>query len=507
MSRFQTWTPAFAAMLLFCPGLARCGKTDTQPTSAAQSAPSKGPILIANVPHIKQSPDFCGEACIAMWLQKSGLPVSQDDVFAASSLNPALGRGMFTREMGPALRHYGIEPGAVWYPIPAAQAYGATDVQWKEMLKDLCKGIPSIVCMRFDEGIAASEHFRLILGYDALDDEVIYHEPAEENGAYRHMKRWTFYKIWPLKYKQDEWLLVRMRLTAPSGPNSTSLASTTSTASTATAADTATSSPHRFTPAQIAQHVRDLKPRIPKGFNLVVQAPFVVIGDESPQAVKDHAMYTVKWFVDQMRNLYFEDDPPAIYDVWLMKDKESYYKISQDIFQEEPTTPFGYCSDANHALVMNIGTGGGTLCHEIVHAFIASNFPECPAWFNEGMGSLYEQGAERNGVATGLPNWRLPSLQGHISRGFLPSFKTLCTTTRDEFYKREKNKGDNYAQARYLCLFLQEKGWLNKYYHEFHKNVKTDPSGYDTLQKILGEKDMDAWQKQWEKWVMKLHYP
>ena len=31
----------------------------------------------------------------------------------------------------------------------------------------------------------------------------------------------------------------------------------------------------------------------------------------------------------------------------------------------------------------------------MVHPFVEANFPDCPAWFNEGLGSLYEQCAER----------------------------------------------------------------------------------------------------------------
>ena len=52
---------------------------------------------------------------------------------------------------------------------------------------------------------------------------------------------------------------------------------------------------------------------------------------------------------------------------------------------------------------MNISTGGGTLVHEIVHPFIQSNFPNCPSWFNEGLGSLYEQCRERNGKIVLIP--------------------------------------------------------------------------------------------------------
>jgi hypothetical protein len=46
-----------------------------------------------------------------------------------------------------------------------------------------------------------------------------------------------------------------------------------------------------------------------------------------------------------------------------------------------------------------------------------------------------------------------------------------------------------------------------KFYREFLANSAADPTGYKTLQRILGEKDMAAFQKRWEAWVMKLRFP
>jgi len=43
-----------------------------------------------------------------------------------------------------------------------------------------------------------------------------------------------------------------------------------------------------------------------------------------------------------------------------------------------------------------------------------------------------------------------------------------------------------YAQARYLCLYLQEKGLLHRYYDEFSTACAADPSGYRTLVRVLG---------------------
>ena len=259
------------------------------------------------------------------------------------------------------------------------------------------------------------------------------------------------------------------------------------------------------TAAEFAKHVRELKKKLPSDdFTIVVSPPFVVIGDDEPAEVRQRAKNTVHWAVEKLKAAYFDKDPKDILDIWLFKDKESYEENAEKLFGSKPDTPYGYFSASDKALVMNIDTGGGTLVHEIVHPFVAANFPECPSWFNEGLGSLYEQSGERNGRIVGRTNWRLPGLQEAIRKKRVPSFKTLCSTTSEEFY--EKDRGTNYAQARYLLYYLQQHNVLRKYYHRFYANRKKDPTGYATLQEILGRNDMAAFQREWEAYVLKLRF-
>ena len=77
------------------------------------------------------------------------------------------------------------------------------------------------------------------------------------------------------------------------------------------------------------------------------------------------------------------------------------------------------------------------------------------------------------------------------------------TTTR-QFY--DEDRGTNYSQARYLCYYLQQKGLLVKFYHDFVRSAKDDPTGYETLKKVLGEEDMDAFKKKWEEYVKNLRF-
>jgi hypothetical protein len=177
---------------------------------------------------------------------------------------------------------------------------GQLEAQWNILLANLHEGIPSIVCMHYGGQRKSSEHFRLVLGYDPATDEVIYHEPAEKSGAYRRMERSRFLGLWPLKYSKDRWLVIRMSLRAGkiSLPGSSG----------------------GFANADYAQHIMKVKPNVPKGFTIVLQRPFVVIGDEKPQVVRYRAKRTVEWFVDRVSRLYFETDPARIYDIWLFRE-------------------------------------------------------------------------------------------------------------------------------------------------------------------------------------------
>jgi hypothetical protein len=206
-----------------------------------------------------------------------------------------------------------------------------------------------------------------------------------------------------------------------------------------------------------------------------------------------------------MKRDYFRHDPKEIITIWLFKDDASYRHNTKLLFNDEPTTPYGYYSASDRALIMNIATGTGTLVHEIVHPFVRANFPKCPAWLNEGLGSLYEQCGERDGHIVGYTNWRLAGLQHAINAGAVPSFTELTGTTSSEFYGEDQ--GTNYSQARYLCYYLQEQGMLTRFYREFVANQRNDPTGYGTLMKVLNTDDMDAFQKHWEAFVMKLTFP
>jgi hypothetical protein len=251
---------------------------------------------------------------------------------------------------------------------------------------------------------------------------------------------------------------------------------------------------------ELAERRAQLETRLRgQGFTVLVEPPFVVVGDESPATVKHHATGILRWSIHLLEAEYFQQRPNKLIEIWLFRNKDTYMKGAKKFFGDEPDTPYGYYSPEHDAMVMNIGPGAGTLVHEVVHPFVEANFPAAPAWFNEGLASLYERPTEKKGHIWGLPNWRLPNLQREIAARTLPSMTRLLGTTSEQFYNAEF---DAYAYARYLLLYLQDQGKLTEFYRTFVAD-KDDPTGQKALEAVLGE-PLDSFEPRWRKWAVAL---
>jgi hypothetical protein len=263
-----------------------------------------------------------------------------------------------------------------------------------------------------------------------------------------------------------------------------------------------------FSEAAYAKHIKALRTRLAKHdlghLAIRIEDPFVVVGEGTARDVERSAS-TVRWAADILEKDFFERRPKQILDVFLFDTAETYEDGVKKLTGESPTTPYGFYSRANGGLFMNIATGGGTLVHEIVHPYVEADFPDAPPWLNEGLGSLFEQSAERDGHIVGLTNWRLAGLQKAISKNGVPSFKALTAQDTAAFYNDDS--GTNYAQSRYLLYYMQEKGLLREFYRSFRAARTTDPTGYATLVTALGEKDMSEFQKRWHTFVTRLQFP
>ncbi|MDB4960690.1 MAG: glycogen branching enzyme [Myxococcales bacterium] len=259
---------------------------------------------------------------------------------------------------------------------------------------------------------------------------------------------------------------------------------------------TATASPRK---EDLEARVAALETKLEgQGYTVMIEGPFVVIGDESPKRVRSRASF-MRWVRDLIEKDFFAKQPAKVIEVWLFRNEKTYRKGAKKFFDDEPTTPYGYYSSEDDALVMNIGPGAGTLSHELIHPYIEANFPDSPAWFNEGLASLYEQPREKEGHMWGTTNWRLPGLQGMIRNKSIPSLKALISTTREGFYDASY---DSYAYARFLCQYLQDHGKLRDFYATFVADGK-DTTGQRALEAVLGQ-DLASFQPVFNRWAASL---
>ena len=237
------------------------------------------------------------------------------------------------------------------------------------------------------------------------------------------------------------------------------------------------------TPDQVARRVADEHWGI--GVRAVVEEPFVVASVGVDAAGAREARKVVRWAVDQLRVGFGTPDPAQVVTIWLFPDDRTYRARAWSLFEERPRTPYGYYTPKHRAILMNLGTGTGTLVHELVHPMLTGDFPDGPAWWNEGFASLFEACDEVDGRMHGLPNWRLPELRTAISSGDLPPLPALLRLSAAEFYGEGESL--HYARARCLCRHLQSQQQLRPFYAAFERAQGTDPTGERTLAELVGD--------------------
>lgn len=241
--------------------------------------------------------------------------------------------------------------------------------------------------------------------------------------------------------------------------------------------------------------------RLPAGCNVLAAPPLVLAGDLSTDELQRWQGETIEPAMRGMAACYLDTLPHLPVTVLLWADESSYDRATRELFSEQQVSVFGYYRPTERVLVMNIGTGSGTLVHELTHALLAFDFPTVPDWFNEGLASLHEQCRIRSDGSglDGLVNWRLASLQFAIEHKTL---RPLAEMMADENFRRLE--AVNYAQARYFCMFLQQRGLLAAYYRQFRDDWRRDPQGAATALALFPGQTWPQVDEQFRAWAADL---
>lgn len=247
--------------------------------------------------------------------------------------------------------------------------------------------------------------------------------------------------------------------------------------------------------------VMEWKPRFDREkFSVVIAPPFVLAGDGGGARLEAWRDHTVLAAQRALQHMYFKTEPTTPILVLLFETGDSYRRLAREWFNDDDVPHFGFCR-ADGIMLMNISTGGGTLVHELAHALLRPDFPNCPTWLNEGLASLYEQCQIGRDQITGLKNWRLPLLQRALKDN---SLRPLSELASDPGFYDDRLSGLNYAQARYVMMYLQEKGLLQKFYALSREQVGSDPTCLKSLEAVIAPQSLEQFEAAWREWVLSL---
>src|SRR5207249_2811034 len=119
-------------------------------------------------------------------------------------------------------------------------------------------------------------------------------------------------------------------------------------------------------------------------------------------------------------------------------------------------------------------------------------------WINEGIASLFEAPMITGpGEITGTKNWRLPRLMQSLDSVRIDSLFGMNDATF-----RNASEDLHYALARYVCQWLDEKGWLFPFYQRW-RDAEGDPTGEKSFAAVTGMTPAKA-HNAWITWLKSL---
>jgi len=144
---------------------------------------------------------------------------------------------------------------------------------------------------------------------------------------------------------------------------------------------------------------------------------------------------------------------------------------------------------------------GMVMTHEFTHALHDADQDGLgqrhPIWVTEGLATLFESSEIRGGTVVPQPNQRMNLLARLIARKKIIPFDEFVKLSHPEFMKRAVVA---YPEARYLMMYLHERGLLKEWYDAYTAGFDKDPAGAKALEAVLG-KPLGKIQADWLAWV------
>jgi hypothetical protein len=235
-------------------------------------------------------------------------------------------------------------------------------------------------------------------------------------------------------------------------------------------------------------------------FSSIVHTPFVIVGDLDSTKLERVYRETIMPAGRALTIAFFDRAPDQPVTIVLLSGDDAYERCASALEGHRRAAYAGFYERKERRLLVNLDTGEGTLAHELTHALAHFDFPEMPEWFDEGLASLFEEArfSEDRLHITGRGNWRSRDLLPAIRNNSLRPLEALV----GEAHVRADRQAIDYAQARYFCLYLQQRGLLESFYRKFRLNVASDPTGLKTLRGLLGVNDLASVDADFRNWAL-----
>ena len=242
-------------------------------------------------------------------------------------------------------------------------------------------------------------------------------------------------------------------------------------------------------------------------FDVLTRDPFLIVGLDALVSPNDHYKKGIKDFYRYFMNEYFDHPPRRLLVTVISSQPHVLVEATNRLYPEVGLpvyAPFlGYYNPADNLIMATGGRAGyGTLLHEMIHALIEADFPQAPAWLNEGLASLYERTRWSSGHLDALPNWRMDGMREEKISSLrelaqkAPELGLHSTEIReirllllyldqrkqvDDLYRLAKQKGSVFAlEEAFVELGLNEDGWrafLKNTFRDYHAEIAQNRGG------------------------------
>ncbi len=219
-------------------------------------------------------------------------------------------------------------------------------------------------------------------------------------------------------------------------------------------------------------------------YHVDLTAGWFVVATDGSRAAHQKARGVVTQAVRSLYLEYFEASPTAPLPTFVLPNAAAYRRFVVSVYGDEGPAlgNLGFFDPGRRLLILNHGPGPGTLAHELVHPLLRHDFPQAPAWLDEGFAALYEHKTYQDGRMKPFVNWRMRHLR---ARARDLSLHELMTSSTGDVYGRDS--GLYYAMGRHFLMHLHRQGHLAAFYRAYRDDFAADPTGITQLERVVGQ--------------------